>query len=146
MRPRSIELFERFFFASLAVSILNTVLSWNMVSRAADNPALRATGMGAELVIGSVLIGMLLPIALWYFIARRASTVAKWIYVVLTAFGLLGIAQALSTAVTPRGLTLLLSILTLALQIYAAWLLFKPDSKAWFAGEIVDPADPDPIA
>ncbi len=65
---------------------------------------------------------------------------------VLTAFGLLALLQALANSLTPWGLTLLLSVLALSLQIFAAWLLFKPDAKAWFAGKDVDPADPGPTA
>jgi hypothetical protein len=145
MRPPSIVLFEKVFLASIVVGILNTVLSWSLVFKAAENPALRATGIGESLVITSVLIGILLPLLLWYFIARRASTIAKWIYVVLTAFGLLAMVQALTATRIPGSLPLILSALALALQIYAAWLLFKPDAKAWFAGESGDPASRGPI-
>ena len=85
MRPRSIEMFEKAFFASLVLGAINTLLSWRLVAAAASDPTLRAAGVGQGLVLTGVLVGLLLPLLLWYFIARRASVVAKWIYVVLTA-------------------------------------------------------------
>jgi uncharacterized membrane protein len=139
MRPASIRLFDKVFFASLALGIINTLLSWRLVASAADDPALRASGMGEGVIVTGLALGIALPVLLWYFVARRASNIAKWLYVVLTAFGLLGLVQALANPLVPKGATLLLSALAVVLQIYAAWLLFRPDARAWLDGE--DEAD-----
>lgn len=145
MRPPSIRLFDKVFFASLALGILNTLLSWKLVASAADDPALKALGAAQQVVFVSVLLGLLLPLLLWYFIARRASNVAKWIFVVLTAFGLLGFLQAVANPLAPKSLAMVVSALALLLQIYAAWLLFKPDAKAWLDSRGADSKPSGPV-
>lgn len=134
MRPHSIVLFEKVFFASLAVQLVSTVLSWSQVDAMIDDPAVRAAGIGGGAVAFSMLLGFLLPLLLWYFIARRASNVAKWIFVVLVALSLLPLLSALLNPLVPKGILTIVAVIGTALQVYAAWLLFKPDAKAWLEG------------
>lgn len=90
-----------------------------------------------------VVVGILVPLLLWYFIARRASNVAKWIYVVLTALGLLGFVSSLANPLVAKGVITVLGLNTVGLQFYAAWLLFRPDASAWLDSRGANgPGDP----
>jgi hypothetical protein len=138
MRPQSIVLFEKVYLAAIVLGVINTVMSWSLVTQAASDPALQKTGVASGLLVGALIIGILIPLLLWYFIARRASNVAKWIYVVLLAFGVLGFLRGLSVPNAPGGLTLVIGALSLALQVWAGVLLFKPDATAWLESKSAD--------
>ena len=133
MRPPSIIDFERAYLASLALGIVNTAIHWQTVERSFEDPALQTLGAGPGIVVGILAFSIAISLLLWFFIARRASTVAKWIYVVFIAFGVIGIISSLTTL--PFGTQLILNVVAQLLQFFAAWLLFKPDAKAWFTGQ-----------
>ena len=142
-RPASIVTFERAYLAAIVIGIVNTVLSWSQVNAMLDDPAIKAAGIGTGALIFSVVLGIIIPLVLWYFIARRASNVARWIFVVLTALGVFGFLASLANPMVPKGLGTVLGTLGVGLQIYAAWLLFRPDAVAWLeGGAAAGPADP----
>lgn len=128
MRPRSIELFEKVFLVSLAISLTAAILSWNQTVLQLDA---RAPGSGAALAATAVAISFGLFLLLWWLIARRASNIAKWALVVLTAIGAFFFVSSLVAQATPKSLDAAISALTNLLGVYAAWLLFKPDAVAW---------------
>jgi hypothetical protein len=132
VRPPSIIDFERAYLASLALGIVNTTIHWQAIEQSFEDPALQVLG-GPGAIVGILAFGMAISLLLWFFIARRASTVAKWIYVVFIAFGVVGIISNLATL--PLGTQLILNVVAQLLQLFAAWLLFKPDARAWFAGQ-----------
>jgi hypothetical protein len=128
MRPKSIVLFERVVLFSLVLGILNSVLVWDRVTAEAA-----AQGLGSGTLVAIQVLTIAIYLLLIWFIARKASPVAKWIYVVLTA---LGVVAALAGAGKTREMgaaTLLITLFQYALLLFSVWLLFKPDSKAWFA-------------
>jgi hypothetical protein len=143
MRPESIILFEKVFFASLAVGIATTVIGWEEVKAMLADPSIQAAGIGGGAVALSLALGIVLPLVLWYFIARRASNVAKWIFVVLTALGLFGLLAALADPSAAKGLQTMASAVSTGLQVAAAWLLFRPDARKWLEGPH-GPNDPAP--
>ena len=146
MRPQSIQLFEKVYLASIAIGLVNAVLSWSQVDAMLADPRMQAAGVGTGTLVLGVVIGILVPLLLWYFIARRASNVAKWIYVVLTAVGLFGFLSALANPMAPKGLITLLGAAATGLQVYGAWLLFRPDAAAWFESKGADgPGDPETL-
>jgi hypothetical protein len=130
-RPASIVLFEKLYIAVIVIGVIGVALSWNSLSAIAGAqpgvPASAASGI----LIGALIFGFLIPLLLLYFIARRASNVAKWIFVVLTAFSLYSFVAGLANPVMPKGLLLAVNVVSLALTLYCAWLLFRPDAKAW---------------
>ena len=132
MRPPSIIDFERAYLASLALGIVNTTINWQAIEQSFEDPAMQVLG-GPGAIVGILAFGMAISLLLWFFIARRASTVAKWIYVVFIAFGVVSIISNLATL--PFGTQLILNVVAQLLQLFAAWLLFKPDARAWFAGQ-----------
>lgn len=140
-RPPSIILFERLFWSSTLVSIVTTFITWNEMATAFDREAGVGRSSGSFGVVFVILvISLAIVFALWYAIARRGSNVAKWIYVVLAAIGAL---QTIAGLFNPDGLgTLSLagSLLSTALSVASAAVLFRADAVAWLSGK--PPVDP----
>jgi len=139
VRPQSIVQFERVYLGAWALGLVNTALNWSSVQ---DNPQVQAAAeqIGGWYLPTITAIGLLIPLILWYFIARRGSVVAKWIMVVLTAFGLIGIAIGLAMGTTQSGIAGVLGIVGVVLNIIAATLLFRADAKPWFGETAVTDA------
>ena len=141
MRPQSIELFEKVYFGALAISLFMTVaVSWNGM---VINLDARFPGSGVALAAGATAIASALSLLLWWLIARRASNLAKWVLVILTAIGMFGFLSSLFMAAVPKDLTFAASAATNLLSAYATWLLFRPDAVAWLESKGANgPGDP----
>ena len=129
MRPKSIILFERLVLIGLAIGILNAFLvSGRMEALMAGQP--KAMTMSTVYTVQAITIALYL-LLLW-FISRKGSPIAKWIYIVLAALGLavgvLGLGQAMQFGIVP----LIINLIQYAITIASIYLLFRPDAKAWF--------------
>jgi hypothetical protein len=129
-RPNSIIWFERVFLGSLLLGLVNSVLTWSsMTAQMAATPG--AGMLGSNFLIGSMAIGIIINLLLWYFIARRGSNVARIIWTVLFAIGIFGVAAmffqptTLSMKAAP--------LISFALQAVGVFLLYRPDAKPWFS-------------
>ena len=131
MRPKSIVLFEKIYLGQLAFGFAIAMFNWVNFSAILEMPDLNALGVGSNFLIGMMVLSLILSLLIWYFITRRASNIAKWIYVVFTGIGIFGVIGSLNNPLTPKGLLLVGNIVVVVLQIYAAWLLFKPDAAEW---------------
>lgn len=131
MRPASIIRFDQIFLGSLALGVVNTLLSYDATIAQIDaDPAMAEVGMtGPGFLIGSIVIGFGTSLLLWFFISRRASTVAKWILVVLTLIGMLSVPLALFDVPFVQAA---ITVVTAVMQLAALWFLFRPDANAWF--------------
>lgn len=131
MRPKSIVLFDRMFLASLVIGAINAVLTFNdMMDALATNPNTAPLGWGSGAVVAIIAVSLLIPLLLWHYIAHRASSLAKWILVVLTVGGILFAGVDL----TRMGSLSEIAVLAVTvLQIAAIVMLFRPDANAWFA-------------
>lgn len=130
MRPASIVQFERLFLGALALDAISYALNWNaMVSLAKTYPELGGAGPALVfcMIAGSVAIGVLL----WYFVAQRASVVAKWLvagwFVISTMMLALSLFRGISFA-----LPVVIGWAAYALRAWSISYLFKPDAEAWF--------------
>jgi predicted permease len=133
MRPASIQAFDKALLLRLAIDLVSTLLNWQAVTARAA-PRLAALGLGQGFVVATVVLSLAIYLLLWFFIARRASRVAKWIFVVLTGFSVLNFLGAVASRGLVGDVYQLLAVAVLALQVYGAWLLFRPDAQAWFEG------------
>src|SRR5688572_25908032 len=98
MRPQSIVLFERLFLASLVLSVVNFVVGYDAaMAELGRQPGMARIDFGSELLVGTMAFTTAVYLLLWYLIARKASTVAKWF---LTAFTAIGVVSLLYRAVT----------------------------------------------
>ena len=132
MRPASIVLFERVYLLSIAVAAVGIFLGWNELIEMA--PAEASAGERQGVTIAAVAITLLIALALLYGIARRASTEVKWIFVALNAYGVVSFAMDLGFPDAAKNITFIFDAITLVMTLYCAWLLFRPDAKAWFGG------------
>jgi len=130
-RPSSIVNFERCYLGAVVVGLIASLLNWQHMESLVS--VQRANAMiGSWYMPAAVIVGVLIPVVLWYFVARRASTVAKWIVVVLFVFSCFGLVTGLAGHTYPTGIAGVLSIIAFVLDAIAVWMLFKPDAKAWF--------------
>jgi hypothetical protein len=129
MRPKSILTFERLVLLSIGIGILNVFLVREQTAAALQAQG-SPIGSGTLYTVQAIMI--LLYLLLVWFISRKRSSVAKWIYVVLAglglAMGLAGLQSTLSLGTLPFLITLVQYAITLA----TIWLLFRPDATAWF--------------
>jgi hypothetical protein len=141
MRPTSIIQFERFYLGALVVGLINNVLNWSQATAALNDPNVQAVGMGTGFLVGTMVVGIVIQLLLWYFTAKRGSNIAKWILVVLFGLGLIGLLISLPGLFAIGTIGAVLSLLAVALQAYAVFMLFKPDAVAWLEGK--GPTNPD---
>ncbi|MGB3378193.1 hypothetical protein [Allopontixanthobacter sediminis] len=140
MRPKSIILFERLYLASIAVTAINTWLTYDRtLGQMERDPTLGALGWGAGMFMAVLAVSLLVSLLLYYLVAYRANVIAKWVLVAFTAFGLLGVPGAFATLAGAELVTvLLLNLLALA----AVVMLFRPDARDWFADSYGSDGDP----
>lgn len=137
-KPPSIARFEQFYWASVVVGWINTAVNWS-TARAGftANPMLVSY---AWLLPLFQIIGLAITIALWFFIVRRPSVVAKWVQVVIAALSAFGVSSAVFFVMigrAPFGLQVVLGAIATLFYIAAAVMLFRPDAKLWL-GEGLD--------
>lgn len=146
--PVSIKRFSQLYLASIALSAINSVLTFgHQRDVLARNP--QTAGLGDGFLIASVVFGAVVAIVLWYFVVNRASTIAKWILVLLTGLGLLWAPSSLRVAERMGTAYLAMFVLILILQVAAVAFLFAPDARAWLgrrhaADDLADGESPAP--
>lgn len=129
MRPKSIVLFERLVLLGLILGLVNAFLvSGRMEAMLAAQG--KGMTMGTVYLIQAVTIALYLLLV--WFISRKGSPIAKWIYVVIAVLGFVigiaGLRQAMEFGTVP----LIINLAQYAITLATIYLLFRPDAKAWF--------------
>lgn len=136
MQPTSIRIFSWTYLAAIGVALAATAINWS-----ATTAFLRGTaGIGdaaPAALAATIAVSLLIPLLLWYFVARRPSVVAKWLVVALTAIGVVTVALAVSRGTMQPGLAGTLGIVGVVLRVIATVQLFRADAAAWFAQPVV---------
>jgi hypothetical protein len=135
-RPVSIIYFERFFWASMLAGLVGSYVGWDaaMAQVARDMPAMQSQ-TAIALAVAILVVFLAIWIAFWYAIARRASNVAKWIYVVLSGLGVLQTLASLFQPAAFGGIEFGLSLFSTALSIGSMICLFRANAVAWLTGK-----------
>ena len=142
MRPRSIVWFERVYAASVALGLANSVVRLDSMQAALSRDlGDAANGMGGAIIFITLGLSLAVSALLWFYIARRASSVAKWLLVAIYAYSLISLPGALA-GVRAGLLPAWWLAATWALQIAIVVLLFRPDARAWFARKGTAADDP----
>lgn len=130
MRPRSIVIFEACYLSGMVVGLANIALIWSnframpeMTQMVARFPWYFPVTFG---------FGIAINLLLWFFAARRASVVAKWIIVVFFALSTLSLLLSLFRPVAVDGMRLIGAIVWV-LNAVAVFNLFTTEARAWFA-------------
>lgn len=134
MRPSSIVRFDRLYLASIVLGLIGNLVEWPVtMARLNENPETAALGSTAAILAGGMIVtGTLIALLLWFLIARRASTVAKWILVVFTVFAIGSLALGLSGGAVIVDGGGIVRIAAVVLQVAAVAFLFRRDAAAWF--------------
>ena len=138
MRPRSIKIFERIYWLNIALAVASLGWVYGRIDRIipslpADAPAMAGHLIyGIMIAVGVVTIGI--KLLLWFFIARRGSNTARWIFVILFVLAIAGIIR--TVGLYERGE---MSIVGMGLwgsdmltRIMCVCLLFRHDAAIWF--------------
>jgi chromate transport protein ChrA len=128
MRPASIVKFERVVLLIILLGLATVVMDYD----GAYAP-IRRLGYGENFFMAAYALSIAVIVLLLWLIARRASAVAKWIYVVIYAVALVLAALSFSDTLRLPPAKLILQLVQWALTIFSIWLLFRPDASAWFA-------------
>ncbi|MBR0552124.1 hypothetical protein [Stakelama marina] len=132
MRPKSIVRFEIFYLLSIAVGLISTAINWNTGLEKVQQSSPEAAAFYPAMVAGGAAISILISLLLWYFTARRASNVARWILTVFFGLSILSLLYTLSTGQFPGGLAGIVAVTSYILNALAVVMLFQPDANAWF--------------
>lgn len=139
-RPPSIIAFERLFWASIFVGVVSTFFAWDSMMTTLQRDSALELRTGATAIIVMLFIMSAISVAFWYGIARRASNVVKWIYVVWMGLGSISTITSLGDAKGLQGVALVMSLISTALTIGSIACLFRSDAVAWLTGKAsVDP-------
>tara|TARA_B100000678_G_scaffold112710_1_gene94259 strand:+ start:339 stop:764 length:426 start_codon:yes stop_codon:yes gene_type:complete len=141
MRPQSIKLFDLFYLGSLFLGVLGFISGYaGAEALLARQSAEQGVAVPPVVLIIGYSIGMLIHLALWYFVSRKRSTVAKWIIVALFLFSLIGVGGYFQG---PMPLNEIYGLLSLIANAVAVGLLFRGDTIRWLEGGRGDetPAD-----
>lgn len=131
MRPTSIIRFEQLFLISLAIGLINVILTWD-TTLAAIQADPNSAALGPNFAYITTAFGFGINLLLWYLVARKAVGFVKWILLVLMVIGVLALPS--SFAILPP-LNLAIGLALTVMQAIAVYMLFRPDAKKWFAGE-----------
>lgn len=133
MRPPSIVKFDQLYLAIIVIGVIGFAVNWeSAMTQIKANPGLSQLGWsGAGVLIGMYAFSITISLLIWYFISRRASNIARWILVVLTVYGLISLPFSLFLVALPLA-SLIIAIVSAALQAAMVWFLFRPDAAAWF--------------
>jgi hypothetical protein len=136
--PPSIKRFDIFYLASLGVYAAGFFLGFDeQVAQVREQYAAAGVAINpGGILTGSFVFGMLIGLALWWFVSNRGSNVARWIIAAFLALGLLNLVYGIASGVF-GGLTLSLgfTIAATVLSAVAVYYLFQPDANAWFDRE-----------
>jgi hypothetical protein len=130
MRPQSIVNFERLLLLLIVLGLVGTVLDWERTVALAARQ-----GLGSGVVVAITVVSVAIYALLLWLIARRRSLVAVWIYVALVVIGLLYLLMNTGELMRQSTPMLLLQAVQCLLSLVSIWLLFRPDSRAWFQGD-----------
>jgi hypothetical protein len=131
VRPKSIRLFELCYLGSILVGAVNTAMTWAETNSSVEAAQVKQM-LGQWFVPLSAVFIYTLWLLLWYFTARARSNVARWVVVVFYVLSLIGFLFSLGVGARPEGMTLALSLLSLALTTASVFFLFRRDAAEWF--------------
>ena len=136
MRPTSIIRFDRLYLGSIAFSVVSTAYSFEKTrSQLANDPSSVQLGLGTGFLVTTVAFSTGLMLLLWFLIARRASNVAKWILVALTALGLIMMITMFADLSVKNVPELALMFASTGLLLIALYYLFQRDAREWLASK-----------
>ncbi len=138
-KPDSMKKFDMLFWASIALSAIGLVLGWAamqeaMAAEMAELDGMMGEGTMSGIIVISFIIGIGINVAIWALISLLRIEFVKWIYIALIAYGLVTMVTGYEQ-VGGFGMAHIPGVIATILSLLSVWMLFKPDSKEWFAAK-----------
>lgn len=125
--PPSIRRFALIYGLSIAADLAGELIGWQR-----SIAFTQASNLPTAFVPISIAVSLSIAILLLWLIARRASVVGKWLFVVLIAAKALFVLPRAGFLVS-QGPATALPLIAALLAIAAGAFLFRADAKTWFA-------------
>jgi hypothetical protein len=139
MRPESIRRFDLFYLASLALSVLGFILSYDaLVARVEAKSAEAGMALGFGFAVGIFAFVLTINLLLWFLVSRKRVAIAKWVIALLFVIDLFDLPALVSGGMA---LLAIIPLLALALRAVAIFYLFQPDSKTWLTRDRAEAAE-----
>ena len=132
MKPASIKKFDMLYLGSIVVGLIGFALNYGdlVETTNAELAAAGVEGMAGGIMIGSLIFGIVINLALWFLISGLRIEFVKWILVLFAAWALFSLAATFGLL---SGLNLVFTLIGNVMTLAAIYFLFQPDAKAWFA-------------
>lgn len=131
MRPKSIVRFEITYWLWVAANLFSVVVDWSRTSTRPDIAQVLDRMPWFPYVVVGISVALL--ILLGFAIARRASNVARWIYIIIAGISVALVVPGLASGGLPSLPVEWLTVAAAVLALVAAVFLLLPDARAWFA-------------
>jgi hypothetical protein len=125
-RPIAIRWFHRLILASAIVGIGNILFHYGLLR----NMAIASGSSGAGPLLGMILAGLYYLI-FRFFIYSRASNIAKWVYVAITAYSIATMWFSMPHVVAVGRSYAIADFISYACQLAATAMLFRADATQW---------------
>jgi len=134
LKPAAIRKFDWLYLGSIAVGVLGFALTYGTL---ADSVSAELTASGMEgaaggFLIGSMLVGVAINVALWFLISVLRIGFVKWILLLFVAWGLLSFGISIASGQAPA-LNLVIGAISSIMVVASVYYLFQPEATAWLA-------------
>lgn len=136
-RPTAVEKAVKLIWANIALSLVGAVVTFAMLDSLVDramesaDASVDADTLRAGFIVGGA-VGLAISVALFAMLAYFIGKGANWARITYTVLSVLGFLLSLVGIGDQPALFLLLSVLSLALTVWALILLWTQESSAWF--------------
>lgn len=127
-KPKSIIVFNKLNLAATLMGIANTLVHYSALRSLAISKEASPAGP----LLGIIFVGLSYLI-FWFFIFRRGSRAAKWLFVAVTAIAVGMIPQSLGEVIAMGIPYAVIDGASFVLQLAAATMLFRNDARDWLA-------------
>ncbi len=127
-RPKSILWFERLFIGSFIMALADIFYHDDLVLQEFQANGTLSLEDGI-IYAGILFIGLGIQAIFWFFIAYRASNIARWIYAVLWSLGILVTVVELPSY---SGSEIAFGVVSNAMALGSVVALFTADARSWF--------------
>ncbi len=135
MQPPSIANFSRIFLAAVGIASLLAALNYPALKIALLRQDPGAASLGDGVLIMALGLGIAVQLVLWFLIAHRASNVAKWVLVAMTAVSLALQFPKIGAIIASLDPVAILGLMVAVAQIVAIAFLFRADAREWLGHE-----------
>lgn len=134
--PPSVLTAVKLIWVNVALSVLSTIIGFilidDIVDAATEDVANADADAARTAAIVGLVIGLIIGVAIAALLATFINKGANWARIVYTVLAALGIIFGLLGIANQPALLLVVSLISLVISIAVVFLLFRPESNAYF--------------